>query len=67
MLAEKLNMTPEHAEKWIVNLIRNARLDAKIDSQLVIIVAPFFFFLNLEFNVIIKLFYVVFKSRFCEI
>lgn len=35
MLAEKLNMTPEAAEKWIVNLIRNARLDAKIDSQLV--------------------------------
>ena len=35
MLAEKLNMTPEDAERWIVNLIRNARLDAKIDSQLV--------------------------------
>jgi len=34
MLAEKLNMTPEDAERWIVNLIRNARLDAKIDSQL---------------------------------
>ncbi|XP_035208159.1 eukaryotic translation initiation factor 3 subunit E-B-like isoform X2 [Stegodyphus dumicola] len=34
MLAEKLNMDPDHAEKWIVNLIRNARLDAKIDSQL---------------------------------
>lgn len=33
MLAEKLNMTPEEAERWIVNLIRNARLDAKIDSQ----------------------------------
>ena len=36
MLAEKLNMTPEEAERWIVNLIRNARLDAKIDSKLVI-------------------------------
>ena len=35
MLAEKLNMTPEDAERWIVNLIRNARLDAKIDSKLV--------------------------------
>lgn len=35
MLAEKLNMSPEEAEKWIVNLIRNARLDAKIDSKLV--------------------------------
>merc|ERR1712012_482266 len=34
MLAEKLNMTPEEAERWIVNLIRNARLDAKIDSKL---------------------------------
>lgn len=36
MLAEKLNMTNEEAEKWIVDLIRNARLDAKIDSKLVI-------------------------------
>ena len=35
MLADKLNMTPEDAERWIVNLIRNARLDAKIDSKLV--------------------------------
>jgi hypothetical protein len=35
MLAEKLNMTNEEAEKWIVDLIRNARLDAKIDSKLV--------------------------------
>ncbi|CAN8004860.1 unnamed protein product, partial [Ixodes pacificus] len=34
MLAEKLNMEPNEAEKWIVNLIRNARLDAKIDSKL---------------------------------
>ncbi|KAL4236472.1 Eukaryotic translation initiation factor 3 subunit E [Mactra antiquata] len=34
MLAKKLNMTPEDAERWIVNLIRNARLDAKIDSKL---------------------------------
>uniref|UniRef100_A0A8C6KJW9 Eukaryotic translation initiation factor 3 subunit E n=1 Tax=Nothobranchius furzeri TaxID=105023 RepID=A0A8C6KJW9_NOTFU len=34
MLADKLNMTPEDAERWIVNLIRNARLDAKIDSKL---------------------------------
>ena len=35
MLAEKLNMPEEDAERWIVNLIRNARLDAKIDSKLV--------------------------------
>lgn len=33
MLAEKLNMTPDEAERWIVNLIRQARLDAKIDSK----------------------------------
>jgi len=33
MLAEKLNMSPEEAERWIVNLIRNAKLDAKIDSS----------------------------------
>jgi translation initiation factor 3 subunit E len=32
-LAGKLNMDEETAEKWIVNLIRNARLNAKIDSQ----------------------------------
>lgn len=32
MLATKLNMDKESAERWIVNLIRNARLDAKIDS-----------------------------------
>jgi len=32
MLAEKLNMEEEAAERWIVDLIRNARLDAKIDS-----------------------------------
>lgn len=38
MLAEKLNMTPEEAEKWIVNLIRNSPLDAKIDSKLVSLV-----------------------------
>jgi translation initiation factor 3 subunit E len=33
MLAEKLNMDVERAEEWIVNLIRHARLDAKIDSK----------------------------------
>ncbi|PXF41612.1 Eukaryotic translation initiation factor 3 subunit E [Gracilariopsis chorda] len=33
MLANKLNMEQDEAEKWVVNLIRNARLDAKIDSQ----------------------------------
>ena len=43
MLADKLNMTPEEAERWIVNLIRNARLDAKIDSKLV---RHFVLFLN---------------------
>jgi len=34
MFADKLNMTPKEAECWIVNLIRNARLNAKIDSKL---------------------------------
>ncbi|MPC29959.1 Eukaryotic translation initiation factor 3 subunit E-B [Portunus trituberculatus] len=33
MLADKLNMSPKEAERWIVNLIRQAKLDAKIDSQ----------------------------------
>ncbi len=33
MLAAKLGMDEQSAEKWIVNLIRNARLNAKIDSQ----------------------------------
>ncbi len=33
MLAEKLNMTPEEAERWIVNLIRNAKLDAKVGKK----------------------------------
>ena len=33
MLAEKLNMSEKDAEKWNVNLIRQAKLDAKIDSQ----------------------------------
>merc|ERR1711981_1209241 len=32
-IAEKLGMTQEDAELWIVELIRNARLDAKIDSE----------------------------------
>ncbi|KAH7279317.1 hypothetical protein KP509_37G014400 [Ceratopteris richardii] len=34
MLAEKLNMDYDDAERWIVNLIRNARLDAMIDSKM---------------------------------
>ncbi|ERN00527.1 hypothetical protein AMTRI_Chr07g77760 [Amborella trichopoda] len=33
MLAEKLNMSDDEAERWIVNLVRNAKLDAKIDSK----------------------------------
>ncbi|KAM3858594.1 LOW QUALITY PROTEIN: eukaryotic translation initiation factor 3 subunit E-B [Diretmus argenteus] len=36
MLADTLNMTPEEVERWIVNLIRNARLDAKIDCKLML-------------------------------
>ena len=33
MLAEKLNITLIESERWIVNLIRQAKLHAKIDSQ----------------------------------
>jgi len=33
MLSERLNMDQESAEKWIANLILNARLNAKIDSK----------------------------------
>ena len=32
-IAEKLSMTQEDAELWIVELIKNARLNAKIDSE----------------------------------
>lgn len=33
ILAEKLNMSPDAAERWIANLIRTAKLDARIDSE----------------------------------
>ena len=33
LMGNKLGMSNEDAERWIVNLIRNARLDAKIDSE----------------------------------
>mmetsp|Transcript_55344 Transcript_55344/g.111078 ORF Transcript_55344/g.111078 Transcript_55344/m.111078 type:complete len:128 (-) Transcript_55344:142-525(-) len=33
MIASKLNMPPEEAELWIVKLIQNAKLDARIDSE----------------------------------
>lgn len=33
MSADKLSMTPEEAERQIVNLIRNAKLDVKFDSK----------------------------------
>ena len=32
-LSAKLGLKPDEGEKWIVNLIRETRLDAKIDSQ----------------------------------
>jgi len=32
MMAKKLGKTNEESERWIVNLIRNSKLDAKIDS-----------------------------------
>lgn len=34
MLAEKLNLNYEEAERWIVNLIRTSKLEAKIDSKM---------------------------------
>lgn len=34
MLSQKLNMNYDDAARWIANLIRNARLDAKIDSKM---------------------------------
>jgi len=33
VLGEKLAMDPQQAEKWIVDLIRNAFLDARIDAE----------------------------------
>lgn len=33
VLAEKLNLNYEEAERWIVNLIRSSKLDARIDSK----------------------------------
>ncbi|SBT71599.1 eukaryotic translation initiation factor 3 subunit E, putative [Plasmodium malariae] len=33
MIANKINLPRDDAERWIVNLIRNAKLDAKIDSE----------------------------------
>ncbi|KAK3039624.1 hypothetical protein RJ639_027215 [Escallonia herrerae] len=33
VLAEKLNLNYEEAERWIVNLIRTSKLDANIDSK----------------------------------
>ena len=32
-LASKLNMDRDSAERWIVNLIRSTKLNAKIDSE----------------------------------
>lgn len=33
MLADKLNMDHDAAERWIVNLVRSTKLNAKIDSE----------------------------------
>lgn len=33
MLSERLRLSPDESERWIVDLIRNAKLDAKIDSE----------------------------------
>ena len=33
MIADKLNMSSDDAERWIVKLIRDAHFDARIDSK----------------------------------
>jgi translation initiation factor 3 subunit E len=33
VLAEKLNLNYEEAERWIVTLIRSSKFDAKVDSK----------------------------------
>lgn len=33
LLASKLNMESDEAERWVVNLIRSAKLNAKIDTE----------------------------------
>ncbi|VVC27224.1 Winged helix-turn-helix DNA-binding domain,Eukaryotic translation initiation factor 3 subunit [Cinara cedri] len=38
MLAKNLNMNLEDAECWIVNLIRNTKLDAKVDSEVGLVI-----------------------------
>lgn len=42
MLVEKFNMIEEDVERWIVNLIRNVRLDVKIDLKFVCYKVYFF-------------------------
>ena len=42
MLAAKLNMDESAAEKWVVNLIRNADLNAKIDSQVLLLASSLY-------------------------
>jgi len=32
MMSEKLGKTNDESERWIVNMIRNSKLDAKIDG-----------------------------------
>jgi translation initiation factor 3 subunit E len=32
MLSQKLNMSYDEAELWIMNLVRSSKLDARIDS-----------------------------------
>lgn len=43
MLVEKFNMIEEDVERWIVNLIRNVRLDVKIDLKFVCYKVIFFY------------------------
>jgi translation initiation factor 3 subunit E len=36
VLAKKLNMSYDEAELWIMNLIKSSKLDAKIDSLIMV-------------------------------
>lgn len=60
MLAEKLNMNVDDAESWIVNLIRNAEMDAKIDSKKASLLTRSVYFNSVQDNFLHKnLFYLI--------
>jgi translation initiation factor 3 subunit E len=49
-MSQRLNLTQEEGEKWIVNLIRDTRVDAKIDFEevkIIIVVETWFTYCSL--------------------